>query len=62
MTVRAMTREASTMGTLNLQSGNPWAVLDAGLWFVFVVWAIALHLCRDEPRGRHDPWERSDAW
>jgi hypothetical protein len=57
-----MTREAITMGTLNLQSGNPWVVLDAGLWFVFVVWAIALHLCRDEPQNRHDPWERSDAW
>jgi len=62
MTVRAMTREASTMGTLNLQSGNLWVALDAGLWFVFVVWAIAVHLCRDEPRGRHDLRERPGAW
>ena len=25
-----------------------WALLDAGLWLVFVVWAIALNLCRGE--------------
>ena len=27
---------------------NPMDVLDAGLWLVFVVWAIALDLCRDD--------------
>jgi len=25
---------------------NPMDVLNAGLWLVFVVWAIALDLCR----------------
>jgi len=35
------------MGTFDLRTGNPLAVLEAGLWLVFVVWAIALHLCRD---------------
>jgi hypothetical protein len=47
------------MGTLQLV--NPWTLLETGLWFVFVVWAIALHLCTDD-RGRTDPQERSDAW
>ena len=27
-----------------------WALLDAGLWFVVLVWAIALNLCRDRMR------------
>lgn len=43
------------MGQLQLQSGTPWTLLDAGLWFVFAVWAIALQLCRDDP-------QRSDTW
>jgi hypothetical protein len=23
-----------------------WELLDAGVWLIFVVWAIALNLCR----------------
>ena len=49
------------MESLQLQLGNPLALLETGLWFVFVVWALALHLCRDEPRDRDDPQHRSDA-
>jgi hypothetical protein len=28
---------------------TPWGLLDAGLWLIFVAWAVAIHLCRDEP-------------
>jgi len=45
------------MGTFDLQSGNPLAVLEAGLWFVFAVWAIALHMCRDADRDHDDTAE-----
>ncbi len=27
---------------------NPMDVLNAGLWLVFVVWAVALDLCRED--------------
>jgi len=27
---------------------NPMDVLSTGLWLVFVVWAVALHLCRED--------------
>ena len=30
---------------------DPWALFNVGLWFVFVTWAIALHLCRDADRS-----------
>lgn len=29
---------------------DPWAMLNAGLWLVFAAWAIAIHLCTEEPR------------
>jgi hypothetical protein len=48
------------MGTTYLQSIDPQALLDTGLWFVFLVWALAFHLCRDEPDRRHDSQDRPD--
>jgi hypothetical protein len=33
---------------------DPWELLDAGLWLIFVVWAIALNLCRVNEVGCSD--------
>ena len=33
---------------------DPSELLDAGLWLMFVVWAIALNLCRDSEVGSSD--------
>jgi len=33
---------------------DPWELLDAWLWLMFVVWAIALNLCRDSEVGSSD--------
>jgi hypothetical protein len=33
---------------------RPWELLDAGLWLVFLVWSIALNLCRDHEVGSSD--------
>lgn len=27
---------------------DPWALFDAGVWLIFVAWAIAFHLCSDD--------------
>lgn len=27
---------------------DPWALMNVGCWFLFAVWLMALHLCRDE--------------
>jgi hypothetical protein len=50
------------METLILQSGSPFAMVEIGLWFLFVVWALALHLCREQPAGRRDQQHRPGAW
>ena len=27
---------------------NQWGLFDAGMWLMFLVWAVAWHLCRDD--------------
>ena len=40
---------------------DPWALFNAGLWFVFLTWAIALHLCGDQSGDPGDPG-RTRSW
>ena len=34
---------------------DPWALFNADLWFIFVTWAIALHLCGDQKDDGRTP-------
>lgn len=27
---------------------DPWGLLNAGFWLIFLAWAFAFHLCTDE--------------
>jgi len=49
------------METLILQ-GSPFAMVEIGLWFLFVVCAKALPLCREQPAGRRAQQHRPGAW
>ena len=35
---------------------DPWALFNAGLWLVFLTWAIAMHLCGDQ-NGDQRGWQ-----
>jgi hypothetical protein len=39
---------------------DPYVLFNAGLWLVFVVWVVALNLCRVEGARRADDGDPAD--